>query len=150
MTATSATELTILCHADGGGQATGTADGNPFRSGAAAAPGRGQHGAVGSSAMPVQTVRIPTGEDAFGGATLTFAEAGPQPRGKTVPLISAVVRSACGAHPPSAGPSAVWQPPEAEADLVVAPIVHLTSSRMGSGVKEELYSGYLFFVDCAD
>jgi len=44
----------------------------------------------------------------------------------------------------------VWQPPEAEADLVVAPIVHLTSSRMGSGVKEELYSGYLFFVDCAD
>jgi len=56
MTATSATGLAIRFHGDGGGPATGTADENPFRPGAAAAPGLRHQGAAGSSALPPETV----------------------------------------------------------------------------------------------
>jgi len=106
--------------------------------------------APGLRAPASSTVALPMGEATVGGATLPTAEAARRPRGQTASPTAAVVGGAAGAPTSSAGASVVPRPPAAEAELVVAPTVHLTSGPMGGGVEAELSAGHHLFVDGAD
>ena len=91
-----------------------------------------------------------TGHFSTGSAATDQSEAAQIPGGADGRPTSAVVDGAAGAPLYVSQTSAVQPPPAAQANLVVAPTVHLHSGPMGGGVEAELSAGHLLFVDGAD
>ena len=104
----------------------------------------------GEAVAPTEAVVAATGHFSTGSAATDQAEASQMPRGADGRPTSAVVGGAAGAALYLGQMSAVPPPPAAQANLVVAPTVHLHSGPMGGGVEDELWAGHLLFVDVQD
>jgi len=104
----------------------------------------------GEAVAPTEAVVAATGHFSTGSAATDQAEASQMPRGADGRPTSAVVGGAAGAALYLGQTSAVPPPPAAQANLVVAPTVHLHSGPMGGGVEAELSAGHLLFVDGED
>jgi len=144
-------KLAGLGPADGSGDAALAANTRAPGSGAAAEPS--MIGRSAAASPPPQMVTPSTGQTDAGGAIILQAEVVRRLREPAAPPNAETAGGAAGAPLPSAGvieAEAVVPPAAAMADLVVAPMVHLTSGAMVGGVEAEVSAGHLLLVDGAD
>jgi len=135
-------ELAGVGPADGSGDAALSENTRAPRSGAAAQPS--MSGGSSAASPPPRLVTPSTGQADAGGAIVRQAEAVRRLREPAAPPIAATAGGAAGAPLPSAGvieAAAVVPPAAAMADLVVTPVVHLTSGAMGGGVRQSFRPG---------